>query len=89
MKITIEIDEKELNKQVLEIITENAVQDIEKSVYGEGYSRSKHVYVEAIKDAVREAVKKHGEEIVNKAVEYGGNYIGKKGLKKMIDEGAF
>lgn len=88
MQIKIEIDEKELNKQVMEIIIRNAVEDIYKNVYGEGYARSKHVYVEAIKDAVRETVKKHGDEIVSKAVEYGGNYIGKKGLKKMIDDGS-
>jgi hypothetical protein len=41
---------------------------------------------DAIKDAVREIVKKHADDIINRAVDAGGLYIGKKGLKKMIDE---
>ena len=48
----------------------------------------KHIYVDAIKDAVRETVKKNSEDIINRAVDAGGLYIGKKGLKKMIDEDA-
>jgi len=86
VKITIEINEQEVADAVKELIIKNAVEDIENDIYGGRGSYSKHVYVDAIKDAVRETVKKHADDIINRAVDAGGLYIGKKGLKKMIDE---
>lgn len=88
MKITIEVDEKEIAEEVKALIIQNAVLNIEKDIYGGRGSYSKHVYVDAIKDAVRETVKKNADDIINRAVDAGGLYIGKKGLKKMIDEDA-
>ena len=88
MKITIDIDEREVAEAVKELIIKNAVKDIENDIYGGRGCYSKHVYVDAIKDAVRETVKKHTDDIINRAVDAGGLYIGKKGLKKMIDEDA-
>lgn len=87
MKITIDIDEREVAEAVKELIIKNAVKDIENDIYGGRGYYSKQVYVDAIKDAVRETVKKHTDDIINRAVDAGGLYIGKKGLKKMIDEG--
>lgn len=89
MKITIEVDEKEIAEEVKALIIQNAVLNIENDIYGGRGSYSKHVYVDAIKDAVRETVKKNAEDIINRGVTYAGEYIGKKGLKKMIDEGVF
>lgn len=86
MKITIDIDEQEVAEAVKELVIKNAVESIEKDIYGGRGSYSKHIYVDAIKDAVRETVKKHADDIINRAVDAGGLYIGKKGLKKMIDE---
>ena len=89
MKITIEIDEQEIAEKAKEIVIQNAIEQIEKDVYGESYNRyQKHVYVDAIKDAVRETVKKNAEDIIDRGVTYAGEYIGKKGLKKMIDDGS-
>lgn len=89
MKITIEFDEQEIAKKAKEIVVQNAVEQIEKDVYGESYNRyHKHVYVDAIKDAVRETIKKNAEDIIDRGVTYAGEYIGKKGLKKMIDDGS-
>lgn len=89
MKITIEIDEQVIAEKAKEIVIQNAVEQIEKDVYGESYNRyHKHVYVDAIKDAVRETVKKNTEDIISRGVTYAGEYIGKKGLKKMIDDGS-
>ena len=86
MKITIDIDEQEIAEAVKELVIKDAVEDIEHDIYcGKGYY-SKHIYVDAIKDAVRETVKKNADDIINRAVDAGGLYIGKKGLKKMIDE---
>ena len=86
MKITIDIDEQEVAEAVKELIIKNAVENIEHDIYGGKGYYSKQVYVDAIKDAVRETVKKHADDIINRAVDAGGLYIGKKGLKKMIDE---
>ena len=88
MKITIDIDEQEVAEAVKELIIKNAVKNIENDIYGGKGYYSKHVYVDAIKDAVRETVKKNADDIINRAVDAGGLYIGKKGLKKMIDEDA-
>lgn len=86
MKITIDIDEQEIAQAVKELVIRNAVRNIEEDIYGGRGTYSKHVYVDAIKDAVRETVKKNADDIINRAVDAGGLYIGKKGLKKMIDE---
>jgi len=88
VKITIDIDEQEIAGSVKELVIKNAVENIEHDIYGGRGSYSKHVYVDAIKDAVRETVKKNTDDIINRAVDAGGLYIGKKGLKKMIDEDA-
>lgn len=88
MKITIDIDEHVIADAVKELVIRNAVKSIEEDIYGGRGSYSKCVYVDAIKDAVRETVKKNADDIINRAVEAGGLYIGKKGLKKMIDEDA-
>ena len=88
MKITIDIDEEELDKRVFDMIVRNTVQDVEETLFGGRPNTYKHIYVDAIKDAVRETVKKHADDIINRAVDAGGLYIGKKGLKKMIDEDA-
>lgn len=88
MKVTIEIDEEELDMRVFDMIVQNTVQDVEETLFGGRPSTYKRIYVDAIKDAVRETVKKHADDIINRAVDAGGLYIGKKGLKKMIDEDA-
>ena len=88
MNIMVEIDEHEIAEKAKEIVIQNAVEQIEKDVYGESYNHyHKHVYVDAIKDAARETVKKNAEAIIDRGVTYAGEYIGKKGLKKMIDDG--
>lgn len=88
MKITIDIDEQEVAEAVKELVIKNAVEDIEHDIYGGKGYYNRQVYIDAIKDAARETVKKHADDIINRAVEAGGLYIGKKGLKKMIDEDA-
>lgn len=87
MIINLEIDDKEIMDEVMALVIKRAVENIEQDIYGGRGSYSKHVYVDAIKDAVRETVKKNADDIISRAVEYGGTYIGKKGLKKMINEG--
>ena len=86
MIIKIDIDEQEIADAVKELVIRNAVRNIEEDIYGGRRTYRKSVYVDAIKDAVRETVKKNAEDIINRAVDAGGLYIGKKGLKKMIDE---
>lgn len=88
MIISIEIDDKEIMDEVMALVVKRTVDSIEKDIYGDRGSYSKHVYVDAIKDAVRETVKKNAEDIISRGVTYAGEYIGKKGLKKMIDEGS-
>jgi hypothetical protein len=89
MKIAIEIDEQEVADEVKALIIRNAVKKIEEDLYHDPYGNiNRRVYKDGITEAVRETVKKHFDDIVNRAVDYAGEYIGKKGLKKMIDDGS-
>lgn len=89
MKITIEIDDKEIAEAVKETVVRNAVKFVEEKLYKTEYANyDRRIYHEAIKEAVRETVKKNAENIIDRSTSYAGEYIGKKGLKKMIDEGA-
>ena len=88
MKITIEIDEQEIMEEVKAVVVRNAVKYVEEKLYKTEYANyDRRIYHEGIKEAVRETVKKNAENILDRAVNYAGEYIGKKGLKKMIDEG--
>lgn len=88
MKITIEIDEKEIAEEVKAMITSDAVKKIEEDLYHDPYGNiNRRMYKDGISDAVREEVKKHCDDIINRAVDAAAQYIGKKGLKKMIDDG--
>lgn len=89
MKIMVEIDEKVIEEEVMRVIVDNAVKAVEDKLYHDEYGNyNRRVYNDAIKEAVRDAVKKNAEDIINRASEYAGTYIGKKGLKKMIDDGS-
>ena len=88
MKITIEIDEEEVAEAVKETVVRNAVKYVEDKLYKTEYANyDRRIYHEAIKQAVRETVKNNAENIIDRSTAYAGEYIGKKGLKKMIDEG--
>ena len=89
MKITVEIDEEEIAEEVKAVIIRNAVKKVEDDLYHNPYGNvSRRAYKDGISEAVRETVKKHFDDIMNRAVDYAGEYIGKKGLKKMIDDGS-
>lgn len=88
MKVTIEIDEHEIMEEVKAVVVRNAVKKVEEDLYHDPYGNiNRRVYKDGISEAVRETVKKNYNDIMNRAVDYAGEYIGKKGLKKMIDEG--
>lgn len=87
MDITVTINEKDIERAVEDLIINDAVTTIEKSLFKDEYGNyDRRVYIEAIKQNVRELLKEHKDEIVNRAVDYAGVYIGKKGFKKMVDE---
>lgn len=89
MKITIEIDEEQIRQIVKELVIRNAVSTVEKKLFTDEYGyMDRRIYKEGIAGAVRDAVKAHSDDIIDRAVKYAGEYIGKKGLKKMIDEGS-
>ena len=88
MKVTIDIDEQEIAEEVKALVIKNAVKKVEDDLYHDPYGNiNRRVYKDGISEAVRETVKKHFDDIMNRAVDYAGEYIGKKGLKRMIDEG--
>lgn len=89
MKITIEIDDREIAEAVKDTVIRNAVESVEENLYRDEYGNyNRRIYHEAIKEAVRETIKKNAGDIIDRGTAYAGEYIGKKGLKKLIDDGA-
>lgn len=89
MKITIDIDDEEIRKAVVDLVIDRVAETVEHEIFTDGhYSVMRRLYREGVQDQTRQLIKQNLDDIVNRAVEYAGTYIGKKGLKKMIDEGA-
>jgi len=89
MKITIEIDEDEIRKAVVDLVIDRVADTVEHEIFTDGhYSTMRKLYRDGVQDQTRALLKDHLDDIVSRAVDYAGTYIGKKGLKKMIDEGA-
>lgn len=87
MEITIVVNEDDVQKAVTELVIQRALDTVEAQLFGgERYSIIRRLYAEGIKDQTREMLKAHLDDIIDRAVECAGAYIGKKGLKKMIDE---
>ncbi len=87
MKVTVEIDEKEIKETVLNLVVSRAVDTVERKLFNDEFGNGfRRVYSEAIKDSVRALLKEHVDDVTDRAVNAAGQYIGKKGLKKMIDE---
>lgn len=84
MKITVEIDEKEIEKVVKETIVRNAIKQIENDLYGDGYGYNRRTYKEEIKSAVRSVIKENKDDLAQRAVEAAAYTISHKAIKDKI-----
>lgn len=81
MKITVEIDDKEIETEVKRIVTEEIAKSILKNRSTDGY-----IYRRMIKDAIRETIKADIDNLSDRAVKAASVSIANKGLKKVSTE---
>ena len=80
MKITVELDEKQIQENVIAIVTENTVSEIEEILF-DGDSRYSHLrkmYKDNVQRLMREIISKHEPEIVEKAIEQAAVIVARK-----------
>lgn len=75
MKLTIEINEEELQEAVIAIIARNVAQ-----------TNWKYMTREALKDAVKEVVYADKENLMERCVERASTELTKKGLPRLLDK---
>lgn len=81
MKITIEIPDEEIREEVFKLVTSKLAHEI----FYEKFDPFSRQYKSAVKDCVKEAIKGNIGDIVDRAIPYASDYIGKKGVKKFVD----
>lgn len=80
MKITVDIDDLEIQKSVVETITDNTTKEIETFLF-DGDSRYSHLrklYKDNVQRLMREIIYKHENEIVEKAIEQAAAIVARK-----------
>ena len=85
MKVTIEIPDEELREAVKDALVKNTVDQLERELYYDSYSRNRHIYSDEIKKAVRSLLKDHMDDLTDRAVRAAATSIHNKGVKKLLD----
>lgn len=81
MKITIEIPDEEIRDEVFKILTNRLAH----AMFEEKFDPFSRQYKAAVRDCVRETIKENIDAIVDRAIPHASDYIGKKGVKKLVD----
>ncbi len=82
MKITIDIPDEELKKEVFDLLTRR----IADNIFTERYTRDRREYADTLRKALTAVLKERANEIVERCIPRAAEYIGKKGVKKFVDE---
>lgn len=87
MNIKITIDEKDLEQNVISILTTDAVDRVEQELFGDSrFSGMRKLYKENVQSLVRVMLKEHETEIVEKAVNEAAAILARKALPKMMEQ---
>lgn len=81
MKITIEIPDEEIRKEVFELLTRRLADQI----FTDRWNSDERAYRRMLKDGVNAVLKERSDEIVDRCIPHAADYIGKKGVKKLVD----
>lgn len=81
MKITVDIDDNELHDAVFNCVVENLAKDMLDTVCHE----SRH-FDRELRAAIKATLEERADEIIDRCVPIAGEYIGRKGLKKIADK---
>jgi diphthamide biosynthesis methyltransferase len=79
MKLTVDIDEKEIQESAIDLITKNTVSDMESMLFDDSrYSHLRKIYKDTVQQLMRDIIKKHEAEIVDKAIEQAAGIVARK-----------
>ncbi len=82
MKYTIDIPDEDIETAVFNVL----VRQIAESIFTERYTRDRREYADALRKALTAVLKERADEIVDRCIPRAAEYIGKKGVKKFVDE---
>ena len=82
MKMTIDISDEEITREVQRVL----VQKLAEQIFESRNSFDKHGYQRMLKEAVKDLLAGHVDEVTDRAVVYAADYIGKKGVKKIVEK---
>ena len=84
---TVEFTEQEIRDAVFGLIVRKAAETVEKHLFEDKWgNRDRKICEVAIKSAVRDMMKPHIDEIVERATDAAACQIERKGVKKLLDE---
>ena len=80
MKITIEIPDEEIRQEVFKLLTSRLANEI----FTERWGKDERAYKKFLTDAVKAAVREHEDELLERAIPRAAEYMGSRGLKKLV-----
>lgn len=81
MKITINIPDEEIKHEVFTLLTNRLAEQI----FTDRWNYDERAYRKMLKDGINAVLKERSDEIVERCIPQATDYIGKKGVKKLVD----
>ena len=82
MKITIEIPDEDIQREVFALL----VTRVAEQIFTNRWNPDERRYKELLKEAVHTAVRSNEDKLLERAIPIAGEYMGKRGLKKLMEE---
>lgn len=82
MKITIDIPDEDIKKEVFDILTRRLADNI----FTERYSYDKNIFERIMRNSLNKIMKEKADDIIEMCIPRASEYIGKKGVKKFLDQ---
>ena len=87
MTITIEVNDEEFQREVVDLLVRRVTAQLEKELYpGDHYAALRHIYSNDVKEAIRYLLKEHIDDLSQKAIAAAATTIANKGIKQYADK---
>jgi len=81
MKFEIEIPDEKIEAEVFRLVT----QELADKIFSEVCNYHERVFRREMKETLRDLLRERADEIIDRCIPYTAEYIGKKGVKKLVD----
>jgi len=81
MKFEIEIPDEKIKAEVFRLVT----QELADKIFSEVHNPYEHIFRKMMKETLRDLLRERADEIIDRCIPYATEYIGKKGVKKLVD----